>query len=64
MRALCARSASCISTGIAFWLMKAERSVSFGYSGTEIDVIFRLTVFLDPTIVVVLRTTIVTLSRP
>src|SRR5947209_2236843 len=64
IRALCARSASCTSVGIAFWLMKTERSVSFGYTGTEIDVILRLTLFRVPTVVVVLRTTIVTRKRP
>src|SRR5205814_2245092 len=62
--ALCALSASERSVGSAFWLMKIERSVWFGYTGTPIDVMRRVTFLRVPVVTVVFRTTIVTCSVP
>src|SRR5437763_3294270 len=60
----CAVSASCTSIGSACELMNTERSVWFGYVGTLTAVIFRLTVFFEPTVVVVFFTTRVSWSLP
>src|SRR5205085_11994078 len=62
----CACSVSWIRIGSACWLMKTERSVWFGYSGTVTEVILRLTVFrlVARLVVVVFLTTTVTSSGP
>src|SRR5450432_2186343 len=64
MWALCAFRASWTRSGRAFVLMYTERSVWFGNTGTLIDVICRLVVFLLPVVVVVFLTTIVTCTLP
>src|SRR5256885_3426302 len=60
----CAESVSWTSIGSACWLMKTERSVWFGYTGTFTPVILRVTFFLLPTVVVVFLTMSVTWSSP